>query len=69
MPAQDLTKVFKRSYSRDRSRSRQFGGTGLGLSIAKSIVEAHGGRIWAESEPGRGSVFSFRLPKMNAASS
>jgi signal transduction histidine kinase len=64
--AQDLPRVFERSYRSEKSRSRQSGGAGLGLSIAKGIVEAHGGHIWVNSKPGQGSVFSFTLPKAAA---
>ncbi len=56
----DLPHVFERFYKADRSRTGR--GTGLGLAIAKHTVQAHGGRIWAESEPGKGSTFSFSLP-------
>ena len=66
IPEQDLTKVFERFYRADPSRSRASGGAGLGLSIAKSIIEAHGGRIWAESALGKGSTFRFTLPKSQA---
>lgn len=60
MPAESLTRIFERFYRVDSSRTGS--GTGLGLSISKHIVEAHGGRIWAESDEGRGSSFFFEIP-------
>ncbi|UQA58825.1 ATP-binding protein [Polyangium aurulentum] len=59
IPAEDLPHVFDRYW---RGKNTKYKGSGLGLSIAKAIVEAHGGRIWAESEVGVGSTFSFSLP-------
>jgi two-component system phosphate regulon sensor histidine kinase PhoR len=57
----DQARIFERFYKADRSRTSG-GGTGLGLAIARHVVEGHGGRIWVESEPGRGSTFSFAIP-------
>lgn len=54
--------LFTSFYQADPSATRQFGGLGLGLSLVKSLVELHGGRIWAESQLGKGSTFSFSLP-------
>jgi two-component system phosphate regulon sensor histidine kinase PhoR len=62
IPRKDQARVFERFYKVDRARQRGLGGTGLGLAIARHIAEAHGGRIWLESEEGRGSTFSFSLP-------
>jgi two-component system, OmpR family, phosphate regulon sensor histidine kinase PhoR len=58
----ELPRIFERFYKVDRARVRG-GGTGLGLAIARHVIEQHGGRIWVESEEGRGSTFSFALPK------
>lgn len=60
IPSESLTRIFERFYRVDSSRSGS--GTGLGLSISKHIIEAHGGRIWVDSEEGRGSTFTFLLP-------
>ena len=62
IPKEELAYVFNRLYRVEKSRSRDQGGSGLGLSIAKSLVEAHSGKIWVESEEGFGAAFKFSLP-------
>ena len=62
IPEEDRNYIFERFYRVDQARSRQLGGTGLGLSIVREIVARHGGRVWVESEVGRGSSFYFALP-------
>jgi two-component system phosphate regulon sensor histidine kinase PhoR len=62
IPAEALERVFERFYRVDKARSREQGGTGLGLSIVKHIVQGHGGKVWARSEPGQGASFFFTLP-------
>ena len=62
IPPESLDRVFERFYRVDKARSRDQGGTGLGLSIVKHIVQAHGGEVWARSEPGKGASIFFTLP-------
>lgn len=62
IPAEETERVFERFYQSSLNRGRGQQGTGLGLAIARHIVEAHGGKIWVESEAGKGSTFVVRLP-------
>lgn len=62
IPEEHLGKIFERFYQVDASGARQYGGTGLGLSICQAYVNLLGGRIWVESETGKGSVFRFTIP-------
>lgn len=65
IPLVHIEKIFKRFYRVDKSRQRTMGGTGLGLALAKNIVEAHRGRIWAQSREGYGSIIFVTLPCEN----
>ena len=62
VPPETLNRIFERFYRTDSSRQRQDGGSGLGLAIAKSIVQAHGGQLSAESEPEKGLKVIVSLP-------
>jgi len=63
IPKEHLPKVFDRFHRVDNRDTRTVGGTGIGLYLVKHLVEAHGGKIWVESEVGKGSSFIFELPK------
>lgn len=62
IPPDQIGRLFQEFHQLDPTITHEFGGTGLGLSITKKFVELHGGRIWVESEVGRGSTFSFTVP-------
>jgi len=63
IPKEEQERIFDRFYRVDRPDGRRFSGAGLGLAIVKSIVEAHGGEVWVESEPGKGSTFYVSMPE------
>ncbi|HAA8680618.1 TPA_asm: cell wall metabolism sensor histidine kinase WalK [Listeria monocytogenes] len=62
VPDEDLANVFDRFFRVGKARSREMGGTGLGLAIAREVIEAHGGRIWAERNKNKGTIIKFTLP-------
>lgn len=65
IPQEHQHRIFERFYRVDKSRSREKGGTGLGLAIVKHILDGHNTRAEVQSEPGKGSIFSFKLPRIN----
>ncbi|MFD1066632.1 cell wall metabolism sensor histidine kinase WalK [Oceanobacillus locisalsi] len=66
VPYDKLDKIFDRFYRADRARTRKLGGTGLGLAITRELVEAHHGKIWAQSKDGKGTTILFTLPLMGS---
>jgi signal transduction histidine kinase len=62
----DQTRVFESFEQVHKGDTRKYGGTGLGLSISRSLVRMHGGELWVESELGKGSTFTFSLPRAAA---
>ncbi|MGH7773293.1 MAG: sensor histidine kinase, partial [Candidatus Binatia bacterium] len=62
VPPEEANKIFDKFYQIAQVDQQKTKGTGLGLAISKSLVEMHGGKIWVESEEGRGSTFSFTVP-------
>ncbi len=69
IPAQHIARIFERFYRVDKSRSREKGGTGLGLAIVKHILEGHNSKAEVQSTVGKGSIFSFKLPRSKSDSS
>ena len=63
IPKEHISRIFERFYRVDKSRSREKGGTGLGLAIVKHVLDGHHTRAKVESTPGKGSTFSFKLPR------
>jgi signal transduction histidine kinase len=63
IPLDDQPYIFDKFFRVDAPETLDIPGTGLGLSIVKSVIEKHGGRVWVESAPGEGSVFTVLLPK------
>ena len=62
IPVKDLPRVFERFFQVESHLTRRYNGMGLGLAVAKSMIDLHEGRIWVESEEGKGSTFTFLLP-------
>ena len=67
IPAEDVPHLFQKFYRVDNSATRTIGGTGLGLFICRKIVELYKGRVWVESEVGKGSTFYINLPRLDTA--
>ena len=63
IPEEDLGRIWDKFYKVDKARTREYGGSGIGLSIVKKIIEDHGGRIWATSREGTGTIMHFVLRK------
>jgi signal transduction histidine kinase len=67
IPADDIPHLFQKFYRVDNSATRTIGGTGLGLFICRKIIELYQGRIWVESQLGKGSTFFINLPRLTAS--
>jgi two-component system, OmpR family, sensor histidine kinase VicK len=67
IPPEDIPHLFQKFYRVDNSMTRTIGGTGLGLFICRKIVELYNGRIWAESQLGKGTIFFVNLPRLTTA--